>query len=141
MGLFNFLKQVGKSLTSGSPTDTVLRKEVSDLGLNADNVTLSVEGEKVVISGQAESQETLEKIVLAVGNSQGISSVETTATVSDDGNEALFHTVEAGDSLSAVAKKVYGDASRYLEIFEANKPMLSHPDKIYPGQVLRIPNI
>jgi len=44
-----------------------------------------------------------------------------------------------GDTLSAIAKKYYGDASKYPEIFEANKPMLKHPDKIYPGQSLRIP--
>ncbi len=49
------------------------------------------------------------------------------------------YTVEAGDSLSAIAKKFYGDANQYQRIFEANQPMLKDPDKIYPGQVLRIP--
>ena len=49
------------------------------------------------------------------------------------------YTVVAGDSLSAIAKKVYGDAGKYQQIFEANQPMLKDPDKIYPGQVLRIP--
>ena len=53
--------------------------------------------------------------------------------------EAVFHTVVSGDTLSKIAKKVYGNAMKYPVIFEANKPMLSHPDKIYPGQVLRIP--
>ena len=52
---------------------------------------------------------------------------------------AQYHTVVKGDTLSAIAKKYYGDASKYPEIFEANKPMLKHPDKIYPGQSLRIP--
>ena len=50
-----------------------------------------------------------------------------------------FHDVVKGDTLSAIAKKYYGDASKYPVIFEANKPMLTHPDKIYPGQKLRIP--
>jgi len=53
--------------------------------------------------------------------------------------EAQWHTVVRGDTLSAIAKKFYGDANKYPVIFEANKPMLSHPDKIYPGQMLRIP--
>ena len=53
--------------------------------------------------------------------------------------EAQFHTVEKGDSLSKIAKKYYGNAMKYPVIFEANKPMLTDPDKIYPGQVLRIP--
>ncbi|WP_366513955.1 LysM peptidoglycan-binding domain-containing protein [Planktotalea sp.] len=51
----------------------------------------------------------------------------------------MFHTVEKGDTLWAVAEKAMGNGSKYTAIFEANKPMLSHPDKIYPGQVLRIP--
>jgi nucleoid-associated protein YgaU len=54
---------------------------------------------------------------------------------------AQFHTVASGESLSLIAKKYYGDAMKYPVIFEANKPMLSDPDKIYPGQVLRIPAI
>ena len=52
---------------------------------------------------------------------------------------AVFVTVKKGDTLSAIAKVQYGDANKYNKIFEANKPLLSHPDKIYPGQVLRIP--
>jgi len=47
--------------------------------------------------------------------------------------------VKKGDTLSAVSKEVYGNANLYNKIFEANKPMLSSPDRIYPGQVLRIP--
>jgi len=45
----------------------------------------------------------------------------------------------AGETLSAIAKQHYGDATRYMVIFEANRPMLAHPDRIYPGQKLRIP--
>lgn len=49
------------------------------------------------------------------------------------------YTVQKGDTLSEIAQKMYGKASKYTVIFEANKPMLKDPDKIYPGQVLRIP--
>ncbi|MEZ2697270.1 LysM peptidoglycan-binding domain-containing protein, partial [Hafnia alvei] len=55
------------------------------------------------------------------------------------GVESHFYTVKAGDTLSAIAKAQYGNANDYMRIFEANKPMLSHPDKIYPGQMLIIP--
>jgi len=65
--------------------------------------------------------------------------VEDTIATADATPEATFHTVESGDTLGAIAKKAYGNAMKYPVIFEANKPMLSHPDKIYPGQVLRIP--
>ena len=49
------------------------------------------------------------------------------------------YTVVKGDTLGKIAKEFYGNAAKYPLIFEANKPMLSHPDKIYPGQMLRIP--
>lgn len=49
------------------------------------------------------------------------------------------YTVKSGDTLSGIAKEVYGEANKYQQIFEANQPMLKDPDKIYPGQVLRIP--
>ncbi len=82
---------------------------------------------------------------LAGGSTQGtgtgkvqMSPNETTGTGAPAWQSRTY-TVEKGDTLSAIAKKFYGDASDYPIIFEANKPMLSDPDKIYPGQVLRIP--
>ena len=57
------------------------------------------------------------------------------------GEAAQFHDVVKGDTLSAISKKYYGDANKYNAIFEANRPMLSNPDKIYPGQKLRIPKL
>jgi nucleoid-associated protein YgaU len=49
------------------------------------------------------------------------------------------YTVVSGDSLSKIAKKTYGDANRWKEIFEANKDTVKNPDLIHPGQVLKIP--
>ncbi len=57
----------------------------------------------------------------------------------DPGPESAYREVKSGDTLSKIAKEAYGDANAYMQIFEANKPMLSNPDKIYPGQMLRIP--
>ncbi len=100
------------------------------------------------MSGNAPSQEQREKIVLAMGNVHGVSKVEDNITVAEAGSsassgssagESKFYTVQSGDTLSKVSKEFYGDPNRYNAIFEANKPMLEHPDKIYPGQVLRIP--
>jgi len=133
MGLFNFWKKSGKTVAD-EPTAEALKNEVADLGLDAKGLDITVEGDKVMIKGDAVSKEVREKIILAVGNVAGVAEVE-----DDDADDAVFHTVEAGDNLSAVAKKTLGNANRYMEIFEANKPMLSDPDKIYPGQVLRIP--
>lgn len=138
MGLWNFIKGSGKKLLGGgdeAPSADVLNKEVADLGLDTKGLDISVEDGKVMVAGMGVSQAVREKVILAVGNIAGVSSVEDEG----DGEGTVFHTVEKGDTLSAVAKKTLGSANRYNEIFEANKPMLSHPDKIYPGQVLRIP--
>ncbi|MGA0923385.1 MAG: peptidoglycan-binding protein LysM [Lutimaribacter sp.] len=112
----------------------MLQKEVADLGLDAKGAEITVDGDKVTVSGGSLSAEEREKLILAVGNVEGVATVEAA-----EADTAVFHTVEKGDTLSAIAKKTLGNANRYPEIFEANRPMLSHPDKIYPGQVLRIP--
>ncbi|MGF6556332.1 nucleoid-associated protein YgaU [Pseudomonas sp. S30_BP2TU TE3576] len=100
----------------------------------------TVDGDKVTVTGEVASQEEKEKILLAVGNIAGVGSVDDQITVTGPvAVAAKFVTVVKGDTLSAISKRVYGDANKYNKIFEANKPMLAHPDKIYPGQSLRIP--
>jgi LysM repeat protein len=141
MGVWSFVKGAGKKLFGSSaeaaevPAEDALHKEIRDLGLDASGLDIKVEGDTVSVSGKAVSPEMKEKVILAVGNVEGVSAVHAEA----DGAEPIFHTVVKGDTLSAIAKKTLGNANRYHEIFEANKPMLTHPDKIYPGQVLRIP--
>jgi len=139
MGLLNFIKDAGKSLfgaaEAAEPDADVLKAEIDKLGLDASGLDISVDGDTVSVDGNAVSQEMKEKIILAVGNVEGVAGVEDNA-----GGGGTFHTVVRGDTLSAIAKKTLGSANRYPEIFQANKPMLTHPDKIYPGQVLRIPS-
>jgi nucleoid-associated protein YgaU len=60
-------------------------------------------------------------------------------TVATPADESKYYTVVKGDTLSKISKEFYGNPNKYPQIFEANKPMLTHPDKIYPGQLLRIP--
>jgi len=93
----------------------------------------------VKVRGRAASREAREKVVLAVGNVAGVARVEEDIATDDPQEAAVFHTVTSGDTLSAIVQKYLGNASRYMEIFNANKPMLKDPDSIYPGQVLRIP--
>jgi nucleoid-associated protein YgaU len=143
MGLFDFVKAAGRKLGFGDDDDdaakaVALKQEIDSYDLGSDKIEVDVSGDKVVIKGEAPSQEALEKMVLAAGNVEGIGKVETEVKAPDT-REPIFHTVKKGDSLWKIAEKQYGDGSRYKEIFEANRPMLSDPDKIYPGQVLRIP--
>ena len=102
----------------------------------AEGLDLQVDGDKYALQALVRSARPIrEKIILAVGNMTGIDAVETDE---DDGLAPVFYTVEKGDKLWAFAENAMGNGLKYTEIYEANKPMLSHPDKIYPDQVLRI---
>lgn len=116
-----------------------LESYVKDLGIEASDIDIRFDDGTAYITGEAADQATKERIILAVGNAHGVGRVDEEMTVADPAEEAHFHTVAPGDTLWAVAEKVYGDGSRYTEIFEANKPMLKDPDMIFPGQVLRCP--
>lgn len=140
MGLWNFVKEAGKSVfgkaeAAEAPQAEALKAELAELGLDASGIDIAVEGDTVTLSGAAVSQEIKEKVIAAVGNVEGI------AAVQDDvaGGDPVFHTVKKGENLWKIAEKTLGKGARYTEIFEANKPMLKDPDLIYPGQVLRIP--
>lgn len=145
MGLFDFVKDAGEKLwdsLKGNDSDhgTKLEEHLKKTGVpGADKVSVKVENGKAVVTGDGLTQEQKEKIQVAVGNVAGIGSVENNVSVTDSAAEATYYIVKSGDTLSAISKQVYGDPNKYNQIFEANKPMLSHPDKIYPGQVLIIP--
>ena len=112
---------------------------MGELGLDVEGLDIGVSAGRAPVRGSDSSQADREKIVLAIGNVEGVAQVEDLMEVDDSEPEAQFYTVQAGDSLSKIAKQFYGNAMKYPVIFEANKPMLTNPDKIYPGQVLRIP--
>jgi nucleoid-associated protein YgaU len=145
MGLWDFVKTAGKALGIGdaeaaeAPAPEALKKEVEDLGLKAEGLKVTVDGDTVKVSGKAASQEEREKVILAVGNVAGVAKVEEEIETPEPAAEPVFHTVVKGDTLWKISEKTLGSGARYKEIFEANRPMLKDPDKIYPGQMLRIP--
>ena len=144
MGFFSFIKDVGDKIfgkaNAAEASAEDIKKDLDNLGLDTKDLQVKLEGDKVVLSGTAKDQETLEKAILEVGNKMGVAGVSTDGVkVETAQTESKFYTVKKGDTLSAISKACYGDANKYMVIFEANKPMLTHPDKIYPGQQLRIP--
>lgn len=152
MGLFSFIKEKGAKIFGSKEAAAPVEEQktlqaqalldyVKQLGLPYNRLKLSVTDDDVKLEGEVASQEDAEKIVLAVGNVEGVDQVDNLMTVVTPEPQAKFYTVQSGDTLSKVSKDFYGDANKYNTIFEANKPMLTHPDKIYPGQVLRIPNL
>jgi nucleoid-associated protein YgaU len=119
-----------------------IERYIGSQGLKADGLDVKYDGasQTVTVSGVAPDQATKEKIVLCCGNVSSVAKVNDLLTVAaGGGQEAKYREVKSGDTLSRIAKEEYGDANAYVKIFEANKPMLSNPDKIYPGQKLRIP--
>ena len=165
MGLIDFAKSVGRKLglgddpapaaaaaPQGGPTPEqvkdvmdrrrsgALAKLVGDMGFQVDELGVRVDGDTVTVSGSVDTQANKEKIVLLVGNVEGIGSVDDQLTVANPEAESVFYEVKSGDTLSKIAKHYYGDANKYPKIFEANKPMLKDADEIYPGQRLRIPD-
>jgi nucleoid-associated protein YgaU len=145
MSIFSFVKEAGEKLidllTPGNANASEqLKEHISKVGLGNPNVQATVDGDKVTVTGEVESQEEKEKILLAVGNIAGVGSVDDQITVTGPVVVAAeFVEVKAGDTLSAISLRVYGNANQYEKIFEANKPMLKDVNKIYPGQKLRIP--
>ena len=143
MGLISFVKNVGEKIFGGNEAQAAtadeLKKELDKHGLNAEGLDIAVDGDKVVVKGKAADSATAEKIAVALGNTIGVAEVDNQLEAESADGESNFYTVVSGDTLSKIAKAQYGNANDYMKIFEANKPMLSHPDKIYPGQVLRIP--
>ncbi len=170
MGLFDFIKTAGaedveKSVEVSAERVDELRqqaitKSIAALDIDGEKVKVAVKGEVATLTGTSPSQEALEKMVLCAGNQYGIASVDCQLTVDAPAAaapaasaeasaapaaaaaaESRFYTVKSGDTLGAIAREFYGDAGKYPVIFEANKPMLTDPNKIYPGQTLRIPEL
>ena len=158
MGLFSFIKEAGEKLFGGkeaqaatpaAPTPEDLNAKAAqaietyintqNLGVSELKVQFDGSQGKVTVNGVAPTQAIKEKVTLCCGNVASVTSVDNVMSVTNPEPEAQYHDVVSGDNLSKIAKKYYGDANKYPVIFEANKPMLTHPDKIYPGQKLRIP--
>lgn len=165
MGIIDFVRDAGEKLFGRGRAEAAMKESKADPSndakvkaantsageaiqeyiksqkLSATGLTVTFDGATGTVSvyGVAPDQATKEKIVLAAGNVAGVGKVNDMLTVDKSAPEAQYYTVVSGDTLSKISKQFYGDANQYQKIFEANQPMLTDPDKIYPGQKLRIP--
>jgi nucleoid-associated protein YgaU len=163
MGLIEFVKAAGEKLFGHGPAQVAIAEAkanpndeaksqaanaaaadailayIKSQNLSATGLTVTFDGSTASVFGVAPDQATKEKIALCCGNVAGVASVNNMMSVDQSAPEATYYTVVSGDTLSKISKANYGDANKYSVIFEANRPMLSDPNRIYPGQVLRIP--
>ena len=130
-----------KSAAANAAAGDAILDYIKSQNLAATGLTVTFDGATSTASvyGVAPDQATKEKIALCAGNVAGVSAVNNLMSVDKSAPESKYYTVVSGDNLSKISKAQYGDANKYMTIFEANRPMLQNPDKIYPGQVLRIP--
>jgi nucleoid-associated protein YgaU len=155
VGLFDFVKDAGEKVfkreeraaAAAAAAEELSEKEkaeeltrfVQGMKLPVQNLKVTFDDGVATVWGKAESTPVKENIIIGIGNVAGVAQVDDRMMVDNPEPPAKMYTVKSGDSLSKIAKEFYGDAMKYPVIFEANKPMLKDPDKIYPGQVLRIP--
>ncbi|WP_375203918.1 peptidoglycan-binding protein LysM [Hyphococcus sp.] len=141
--LFKFAKEAGEKFREGVANMAEgIKERIQGHKTEVKDLKVEEAGDgRVVLKGKAKNRAEAEKAIVAAGNTPGVGEVEAHIDIEDEPDQTIFYTVKSGDTLSKIAKEHYGDAMKYPVIFEANTPMLSDPDKIYPGQTLRIPSI
>lgn len=132
-------KAAGNEVSSELDAASKLEQTLKDLHLKVEKLKVIVDDDQATVTGKAKDQATKEKVVLVLGNTHGIATVDDQMSVDHETAESKFHTVVKGDTLIKIAMQYYGDANKYVIILEANHPMLTDKNLIYPGQVLRIP--
>jgi nucleoid-associated protein YgaU len=144
MGLLDFVKSAGAKIfgatgTAAAPPEP--EPEAAKRGPDVAHVEVKTEADKLVLPGSGAATEEAEKIAPAAGEPVGAATVQDDLAAPDKAPGPKFYTVQPGDTLWTIAEAEYGPGygGGYHRIFEANVPLLSDPDKIHPGQVLRIP--
>ncbi|HET19990.1 MAG TPA: peptidoglycan-binding protein LysM [Chromatiales bacterium] len=147
MGLFDFVKDIGKKIFGKEEeAPEALKQHIEKDNPGVHNLQIAVKEGVATVKGEADSTSAREKVILMVGNALGIRevvadelTVSSVGTAPESAEEAEFYVIEKGDTLSAIAKRFYGDANKYPLIFEANREVIQDPNLIFPGQKIRIP--
>jgi nucleoid-associated protein YgaU len=141
MGLFDFFSDMGEKLF-GSEDEAAekIKENIEAANPGIKDLNVAYNDGVVELSGTADSAEAMEKAVLMAGNVKGVSEVKADGVSAPPQPAPVeYYVIQKGDSLSAIAKRYYGNAKDYPRIFDANREVIKNPDLIYPGQKIRIP--
>lgn len=141
MGLFDFAQSIGRKLFDNeADAKEKIREHIEQDNPGIKDLKVAYDDGVVSLSGSADDAAAMEKAVLMAGNVSGVAEVNAEALESPEAVEKVeYYVIEKGDTLSAIAKRYYGEASDYPRIFEANREVIKDPDLIFPGQKIRIP--
>ncbi|GAA2324524.1 BON domain-containing protein [Streptomyces kunmingensis] len=144
MATYTFGREAGHRLQvtlSDEPDKAAvqLKERLEELELTNDHFRVSVEGSTVVVAGDSAVQDQKEKILLALGNVEGVTAVEDRVTAGQEGIVPRFLTVQDGETLHDVAGRAYAGPDAVKRLLAANRPALSGADGIYAGLVVRAP--
>lgn len=145
MGLFDFAKDVGRQLfdTDNEAADSI--KQHLDVKLSGiKNVEVTFDDGVATVCGDCINEATRNNAVLIVGDIKGVETINADGLtfpdpVAEEVEKVEYYEIVSGDTLGGIAKRFYGSASKYTRIQEANKELIPDPNKIYPGQKIKIP--
>ncbi len=141
MGLFDFAKNLGNKIFGGEDDAAEkIKSHINEENPGIKDMEVAFNDGVVSISGQADNPEAFEKAVLMAGNIKGVEKVDAAGvTAPAQTLKVEYYVIQKGDTLSAIAKRYYGNAMQYPRIFEANREVIKDADKIFIGQKIRIP--
>jgi len=146
MGLLDFAKDVGRQLfdTDAEAADNIKQHlEIKTSGIK--NLDVQFDDGVATICGECPNEATRTSALLIAGNVKGVERIVADdltfpePEVEEEKERIEIYEIVSGDTLGAIAKKYYGKASLYTRIHEANKELIPDPNKIYPGQKIKIP--
>ena len=146
MSILDFAKHLGKQVFDRDEVAAEKIKQHIETTLSSvKNFEVEFDDGVVTLCGECLSPGDRDRAILIAGNTQGVERVvanDLTAPApppEEPEPKVEFYEIQSGDTLGAIAKRHYGQASAYMKIFEANRDVIDDPDKIYPGQKIRIP--
>jgi len=145
MGLLDFVRDAGRQLfdTDDEAADNIKQHlEISLTGVK--NLDVKFDDGVATICGDCENEATRNSALLIAGNVKGVEKIIADdltfpEPVEEEKEKIEIYEIVSGDTLGGIAKKYYGKASLYTRIHEANKELIPDPNKIYPGQKIKIP--